>query len=159
VENSKKYKNANFHNYGVGSENGFLKFYENDRSYMSSFLPKGITAWREITREIDIEIITLDSFCEKNKIDFIHILKSDSQGFDFEGAKKLMSKNKIGLIYFEFIFSRMYENLPAFDVIYKYLIENNFKLVSFYKSYYQYDLISWTDVLFINQKFYNQYKQ
>jgi len=99
----------------------------------------------------------LDSFAIKHDIDFIHILKSDAQGFDFEvlkGASDLMEENRIALIYFEFIFSDMYKNLPSFHEVFRYLCERNYSLVTFYESHFQEELVSWTDVLFINREFY-----
>jgi hypothetical protein len=57
------------------------------------------------------------------------------------------------MIYFEVIFSEMYKDLPSFGQIYNYLIERNFSLVSFYKFYYQEQLASWTDALFVHKSY------
>jgi FkbM family methyltransferase len=136
-------------NLGIGSVNSTLTFSENDHSHMSSFLQPSEMAWGRIVKSTEIPVV----------IDFIHLLKSDTQGYDFEvfkGAKQLMTDNRIGLVYFEFIFSDMYKNLPSFDDVYRYLIDNNFSLVSFYTPNFQRELVSWTDVLFINREFYQQ---
>lgn len=61
-----------------------------------------------------------------------------------------MVENRIGLIYFEFIFSDMYKDLPRFDEVFRYLIDHNFALVAIYDQHFQDEILSWTDVLFIN---------
>jgi FkbM family methyltransferase len=148
---------VNCWNYGVGSENGVLEFLENNHPDMSSFLPPSEFAWGKIIKKTDVKVVSLDSFAQEQQIDYIHLLKSDTQGFDFEvfkGAKRLMQEKKIGLIYFEFIFSDMYKNSPSLDHIYRYLIDQGFLLVSFYDFHYQKGLASWTDALFISHDYY-----
>jgi len=143
-------------NYGVGSQEAILAFLESERSDMSSFLPPSTFAGCKVDKVTNVPVITLDSFTEKNHVDFIHVLKSDTQGYDFEvfkGASRLMQENRIQLIYFEFIFSDMYKGLPKFHDVFCYLSENNFDLVSFYESHFQGNLVGWTDALLVNRKF------
>jgi FkbM family methyltransferase len=143
-------------NYGVGSQEATLALLESERSDMSSFLAPSTTAGCHVAKVTEVPVVTLDSFADQQGIDFIHVLKSDTQGYDFEvfkGASRLMQENKIGLIYFEFIFSDMYKGLPKFHEVFRYLSENNFDLVTFYDSHFQEDLVSWTDALLINRKF------
>lgn len=147
---------VNTWNCGVGSRQETLKFQENEYSVMSSFLAPGKLAMSKVVRTEDVPLITLNVFAEEHNIDFIHILKSDTQGFDFEvlkGANELMQQNRIGLIYFECIFSDMYKNLPKFHDVFRYLDENNFDLVALYEPHFQEERMSWTDVLFINRQF------
>jgi len=144
-------------NYGVGSCNRTLVFQENIHSEMSSFLAPSKACWGHIVKVTDVQVITLDSFAREQNIEFIHILKSDTQGYDFEvfkGARRLMSENRIGTIYFEFTFSDMYKDLPSFYDVFRYLSENNFDLVTFYEPHFQEELVSWTDALFINRDYY-----
>ena len=143
-------------NCGVGSSNETMTFRENDRTDMSSFLEPSAMSWGSVVKSTDVQVITLDAFATHNEIDFIHVLKSDTQGFDFEvfkGANQLMRDNKIGLIYFEFIFSDMYKTLPSFDDVFRYLSDHNFALVAFYEQHFQNELIGWTDLLFISREF------
>ena len=149
-------------NLGVGACNGTLPFLENSQSDMSSFLPPSKCGWGEIVRTTDVKITTLDVFAEEQGVEFVHVLKSDTQGFDYEvfkGARNLMRQDKIGLIYFEFIFSDMYKNLPLFHDVFQYLSENRFDLVSFYDFHFQNELVSWADVLFVNRAFYRMKEQ
>lgn len=147
---------VNVWNFGIGSIDTQLVLKENEHSDMSSFLNPSVFAWGKIVKSTSVEVTTLDLFAKKHDINFIHILKSDTQGFDFEvfkGASHLIEDNRIAIIYFEVIFSDMYENIPPFYDVFRYLCERNFSLVTFYSSRYQKNLISETDALFINRKF------
>jgi hypothetical protein len=50
----------------------------------------------------------------------------------------------------------MYEKLPQFYDIFRYLFDNNFALVNFYLSHFQKELLGWTDALLINREFYKK---
>jgi len=146
-------------NYGVGAQDGTLELLENDCSDMSSFLEPSAFSIGHVTKRTTANVVSLDSFAKQHDIHFIHLLKSDTQGFDFEvfkGAKQLMNSKQIGLIYFEFIFSDMYKHLPSFDQVFQYLTNKGFLLVSFYEFHFQKQLASWSDALFINRDYYNK---
>jgi hypothetical protein len=88
----------------------------------------------------------------------VDILKSDTQGYDYEvlrGAEETIQASKIGLIYFEFTFSDMYETLPPFDRVFRHLIDRNFALVSMYDFHHQNELASFADMLFVNRDYHN----
>lgn len=148
-------------NYGVGSAPGTLPLLENTDPEMTSFLEPSEFAFEKghVKQTTNVEVVTLDSFAASHGIDFIHLLKVDTQGFEFEvfkGAERLMCENKIALLYFEFNFSDMYKGLPSFHTVYDFLLNHNFSLVTFYRLFYQKKLVSWTDLLFINRDFYRQ---
>jgi hypothetical protein len=53
----------------------------------------------------EFEITTIDKFCLKNGIDYIHFMKIDTEGHELEvlkGAASLISREAIGIIQFEF---------------------------------------------------------
>ncbi len=146
-------------NVGVGSSVGTLPFQENDYPDMSSFLAPSTLSWGSIVKTTEVPVVTLDAFADEHGIPFVHLLKSDTQGYDFEvfkGASRLMSENRIALVYFEIIFSDMYKELPLFHDVFRYLWERNFVLVTFYKANFQKELVSWTDALFINRDYYSK---
>ena len=145
-------------NSGLGSAIGQTTFFENTNSDMSSFLNLGETGWGTEKKSI-AQITTIDQFCTDHKINTIDILKVDTQGFELEvlkGAENIISKNGIGLIYLEVIFSKMYENLPSFGDLYNFLTERGYKLVSIYKIDYQDNLASWSDMLFVHESYRKQ---
>jgi hypothetical protein len=79
-----------------------------------------------------------------------------AQGYDFEvlkGADGMMKDGRVGLVFIEIIFSRLYEGLPRFDAIYGFLADRGFRLVTFYDIQYDNNnLASWADALFIHER-------
>jgi hypothetical protein len=120
---------------------------------MSSFLSPSGAAWGEVVRTSRVAVTTLDAFAEQQQLPFIHLLKSDTQGFElevFKGARKLMAQSRILLIFCEVIFSDMYEGLPRFHEILQFMEENGFTLVSVYEQRFKNGVVSWADVLFVS---------
>jgi len=146
-------------NCGIGASAGKQTLQENTNPDMSSFLSLSTTGWGEVNRQSLVEVTTVDAFLESNRIAHVDILKSDTQGYElevFKGAEQSLRGNRIGLIYFEFIFSDMYKHLPGFDEVFRHLIDRNFSLVAIYDCHYQNRLASFADVLFVNRGYYAQ---
>jgi FkbM family methyltransferase len=140
-------------NCAVGSSNGNLAFGENTHPDMSSFLQPGDCCWGTVEKQTQVSVVTLDTFAHQNAIDTIDLLKSDTQGYEMEvlkGAAALLSGSRIRLVYFEFIFSQMYENLPAFDDAFRCMRENRFSLVGIYQQHKQRGRLGWADFLFVH---------
>jgi FkbM family methyltransferase len=93
-------------------------------SIKSSFVRKEIT-----------KVITIDKFCQTNKINKIDLLKIDTEGHEKEvlmGGIKMLSKKKIRYILLEFHLSSMYKNYKK-NIIENILRKNNFKLLASFK--------------------------
>jgi FkbM family methyltransferase len=138
-------------NCGLGAQREAKTFVENEFSDMSSFYEPGDAGWGNITHRREVQIDTIDHYCEQAGIDHIDILKSDTQGYDLEvlrGAENMLRAGKIKLVYLEIIFEDMYQGSPRFDEIYKFLVDHGMTLVSFYDMHYRQDRLSWTDVIF-----------
>jgi FkbM family methyltransferase len=152
-------KNVFVRNCALGSSVGEQLFRENVESDMSSFLELSKAGWGEVKSQETVPVTTIDQFLADHSIARIDILKSDTQGYElevFKGAEQAIRQNRIGLIYFEFIFAEMYRNLPPFDQVYRHLVERDFLLVGIYNVHRQNDLASWADVLFVNREYYER---
>ncbi len=151
---TENYQNLTINNFALGSTPSSKVLFENEFSHLSSFLKPGESSWGKIKNEATVPVHTVDEYCEKKFIIEVDLLKIDTQGFDFEvlkGAKNLLNNNKIHLIYIEINFADLYKDLPSFDLIYKFLMDNDFKLVAFYKFYFhKYHYANWSDALFVN---------
>ena len=144
-------------NCAVGATAGKQAFQENTNPDMSSFLSLSSTGWGEVNRQSLVEVTTVDAFLESNRLAHVDILKSDTQGYEleiFKGAEQAIRSNRIGLVYFEFIFSDMYKHLPSFDEVFRHLVDRNFSLVALYDFHHQNRLASFADVLFVNREYY-----
>lgn len=81
-------------------------FYDKETSGLASLYNRKLE-YRKIffTKKEKIEIETIDSFCKKNSIQRIDLLKIDVEGNEFnvlKGAKKMLKNKKIKGIQFEF---------------------------------------------------------
>lgn len=140
-------------NVALGSCRERRVFNENSGSDMSSFLELGKDAWGTVAERREVEVDTIDAYCDRTAVTHIDILKSDTQGFDFEvlkGAKRLLGEHRIHLVFFEVTFCELYKDLPRFDEIYRFLIEQGLVLVSFYEMEYKHNRAGWTDALFVD---------
>jgi FkbM family methyltransferase len=122
------------HPMAVSSQKGEAEFSVNENSATNSLLAsddKGAAYWRGdtpvTTSTIVVPTITLDEFAAEQSIGSIDILKMDVQGGEYEvllGAKSLLDRQAIGLIYMELITAPTYlgqhrvrEYLELFDSV------------------------------------------
>jgi FkbM family methyltransferase len=147
-----RFEHVTLNNAAVGSAPGTLPLIENSQSEMSSFLPLGPSGWGAELRRTPVQVVTLDDYCARHGIEFIDVLKCDTQGYElevFRGAEKLMTTGRIRLVYFEVTFNDVYRGLPPLDELWRFLSDRGYRLVSFYHTRYQNRLASWTDALFL----------
>ena len=158
LQTHSKLPHIRLNNFALGSKPGRQIFFENLSTDMSSFLPLGPDGWGQISNQREIEVSTIDRYCSQYEIPFIDLLKSDTQGFDLEvikGAQGLLNARKIRLIYLELTFQKLYRGIPRMDEIYRFISDQGFELVSFYKFHYLNGRAGWTDALFIQPQFKN----
>jgi FkbM family methyltransferase len=144
-------------NMAAGASEGTMTLRENSSSVMTSFLAPGRAGWGALMRTTTVPVTTLDAFAARNNVGFVHILKSDTQGFDlevFKGAERLFSEGRVGMIHVEITLAKLYEGLPSFDVMYRHLADRGFSLAGFYKMRVRDGLLGWMDALFISNAFH-----
>jgi FkbM family methyltransferase len=80
--------------------------------------------------EENLNLATLQDYIDKEKIDYINILKIDTEGFEFEILKGLKQKIEIiDIIYFEHHYDNMVDKKYTFRDIHNHLNTNNFKRI------------------------------
>lgn len=150
--------NVSTWNLALGARAGKSTLLENVSSDMSSMLELGSQGHGRVEKHTEIDIQTVDDFCQKHSISRVDILKSDTQGYDlevFKGAERMMRENRIGLVYSEITFDEIYKNLPPIDEILRFLRERDFVLAAFYKMEFKRPIVGWTDALFVNRQLLN----
>jgi len=93
-------------NMGVGSKNEKAMLFSNgDCSGLASLYQRQIGTEKGIlSQKEEIQIIRLDDYCNKHRIEWIDFLKLDIEGNEvdaLQGAKKMINGKKIGAIQFE----------------------------------------------------------
>ncbi len=129
-------------NLALGSENKIKKFKQFNESSSSTFSEINTNSsyfkkkFRFLNKnkndefffENDISLTVLQNYIDKENIDYINILKIDTEGSEFEILKGL--KEKIGIIdiiYFEHHYDNMVDKKYTFRDIHNHLNANNFK--------------------------------
>lgn len=143
----------NLWNLGVGADDSVLTFNENQDPQLSSFLRPAEMCCGDTKHTTEVQVVSLDKFCEDHSIPRIDILKLDTQGYElqvFKGAERMMQERRIGLIYFELIVTEHYVGQPHYWELLKFMDEHEFELASFYFPHFQGDRVSWTNLLYVN---------
>lgn len=148
--------NIILNNMGVSDANGVLELNEYSWDALNSFLKRAYGK-AHIVSTYEVPVTTLDDYVKKNNIDFVHILKSDTEGFELKvlkGAESLFDENKIQFVYLELFFDENYIGQSSVGAIFSFLEKKHFSLVKFYDFSLTKDgLASKADALFINQMF------
>ena len=105
--NSSKY-NYFAYNYGLGKEKSKLKLYDYESQsegteHASLYKETFDNLYHEKVISYDVDVITIDDFIEKKKIEKINLLKIDTEGNDYNvlsGAKKSLKNELIDIIHF-----------------------------------------------------------
>lgn len=105
--NTNHIKKRNLYNFGFGNSNTFSTLYYNqEESGLASVYERRLDHFNiKMDLKEEIEIKTIDSFCEENNIVQINFLKLDVEGHELSvlrGAKKMLNNHKIDFIQFEF---------------------------------------------------------
>jgi FkbM family methyltransferase len=147
-------QNLHLRNIALGANCERKTLIENPQDTVSSLLSPGKDyRWENVSNQTDVDVRTIDNYCDVLGITHIDILKSDTQGFEYEvlkGGLDMLRHHKIHLIYIEMNFLDLYVGMPHFEEIYAFLKDLGFELVSFYNITWQESRLGWLDGLFID---------
>ncbi len=132
-------------NAAVGDHDGHALFFVNQFDQTNSLLRALPGASQYLLNqagllprtEVEVSVLCLDRFCAERGIARIDLLKLDAQGYELrilDGARGLLDRLAIPLIFTEVSFVRIYEGQPLFPEIYQYLFERGYRLVWLYET-------------------------
>lgn len=145
----------------ISNFNGKSIFYSNVSDETNSLLPSiethsHIDVLTENKSIIEVEVITLDTFCANNNIDIVDVLKIDVQGNTLnvlKGASKFLSQGSINVIQSEVEFLPIYKDQSLYHHVTGYLEEFGYTLYSIYNLHYDINnRLSWADALYYKNK-------
>ncbi len=142
-------------NLALGSRPERKVLLENAESSLSSFLPQGKDfCWQsDTTARAEVDVSSLDAYCDAGGIPRIHVLKSDTQGFDLEvlkGGSDMLRRHKVHLIFIELNWYEAYADLPRFEEVHLYLKDLGFRPVCFYNQAFLDSRLAWLDGLYVD---------
>ncbi|WP_027150988.1 FkbM family methyltransferase [Mesorhizobium sp. WSM2561] len=145
-------------NMAVSSKAGTASFHVAalpDASSLFSARSTGSTFDKYTTEKdvIEVSVITLDGYCERESVNNIDILKMDAQGAELEilkGAENILGSKKIKLIYSEVNFMRIYDGSCLFHEVTAHLEKLNYRLHAIYNQHHnQFGRLAWADAIYL----------
>jgi FkbM family methyltransferase len=146
-------------NKALGEKPGRAEFNENAFNQTNSMLranPRGEeylgTGITNLQRKIEVEMTTLDAYCQQAAINRIDLLKIDVQGFEpsvLKGASASLAAHKIGCVVLEIVFIPLYEHQPKVDDLNALFAEHQYDLMGFYDfAYSAQNRLMWCEMMF-----------
>ena len=157
LENTKEITSLHVNEQAVSDSNRKSEFYINHNVDTNSLLKSkkiGLNSDKQVSTrgKVEVDVITLDSFCLKNEISEIDILKMDIQGGELlalQGASTLLQQKKIKLIYTEAYIQQQYLDQPVLHDISKFLNKFDYHLQDIYDPIYGNGSLAWCDAIFL----------
>ncbi|MGZ3885278.1 MAG: FkbM family methyltransferase, partial [Bacteroidia bacterium] len=165
-EATKALKNIKTFNIGFGSAAEKVEMNLNRNSGGNSILPLSenikdfaVGEWTEKVGSAQIELSTLDRFCQEQQIKGIDLLKMDVQGYELkiiEGGVKTVRPDFTKVVFVEVLFVELYKNQAYFKDIYAEMTARGYRLAGFYNKFYKTQpphYLLWCDAIFTRENF------
>lgn len=155
-------------NIAVDSESGQSSLNVNSSVLTNSLLEsddKGSFHWRkgllETNQKIIVDVSTIDSFCLREEVSHINILKLDIQGKEYaalKGAQRLMTSHSIDLIYCEVILVKTYKEQPKLLEILELAEKYGYTLFGVYNLCCKSVRLNQVDIVFVSNTALSKYE-
>jgi FkbM family methyltransferase len=120
-------------NYAMGQARGKAMIYTGNNSSTNTMLECGRDA---SGNAVEVQVETIDMFCEDRRIDSVDLLKIDVEGFELpvlRGAERMLRDGRVGFVYAECDFAKNPDTPHAnFFDLHDRLSPLGYCLVSFY---------------------------
>lgn len=129
LKNTKGISQIHPYQYAFGEKSGNVTMHLREQSGWNSLSSGLNTPANSIGRSENVTVNTVDSFCSTNKISFIDLLKTDTEGFDnfvLLGARRMLEESRVGAVYSEITFSEHDHAHTQFMQIHETLRAYNF---------------------------------
>ncbi len=143
----------------LGEQVGVSQLHVNRSSATSSLLPtvQDVSKWVpmnliETVETAEVNVTTIDAFCELDRVRHIDILKIDAQGGDLavlRGASEMLTARRVRLILVEVNVVKMYDGQAGFHEISSYLSGFGFRLFDLFAlSHSENGQLKWADAIY-----------
>ena len=106
----------------------------------------------ELVEQVEVDIVTIDAYCEAKALDRVDIIKLDLQGYDYKallGAKATLRCARVVLI--EVLFVEIYKGCNLFPDVLRLMGESGYNLFTLCGLHYgNHDELLWADAIFVN---------
>lgn len=142
----------------LGDVEGKAKFNINASRPTNSLLSPGdalqpdLQSLCELVEQVEVDILTIDAYCEAQSLDHVDIIKLDLQGYDYRallGAKMALRDTRVVLI--EVLFVEIYKGCNLFPDVLQFMGECGYTLFTLCGLHYgNHDELLWADAIFVN---------
>ena len=120
----------------------------------------GINKENYVTKKTEVNLDTVDSYCNTNSINNINIMKIDTQLYEQQvlmGSENMIKNQKIDAIEIEIVFSSVYKKYVNFSDIEKYVLPYNYRFsgIELHNNSLFGGPIFFADILFLNKSKFN----
>lgn len=155
-------------NVAVGQKDGRVLLHRNNYDATHSLLRFDVqegNRWSDSNdfqevEAIEVEQISLETFCRKRGLDNINILKLDIQGGEmmaFQGVKEKLASQAIDCIFCEVEFRQLYERQPLFWDITSLLRSYSYHFINIVSpKVSEMGVLSWADAVYVKDELWNQ---
>jgi len=108
--------------------------------------------WDAGAQKVDIQVDTVDQYCQDHGIEVIDSLKIDTQGNDLNvlrGATRMLAGKKVRTLYVEVIFTSLYKGQPALTDFLSLLTSFEYQLLGIYDQNYLYNRLWYCNACFV----------
>jgi FkbM family methyltransferase len=149
-------------NLALSEKAGVQTFYKTQGEASSSLLPSAksgtfVDHHTVLSETYEVKVDSLDNYAAANKINRIDILKMDVQGYELhvlQGAKDILSQQKVDLIYSEIWFTAAYQGQALYEDIALYLRNFGYCTFGIYNTHWDTAIHGrnlWGDAIFVKQ--------
>jgi len=142
----------------VTNGTGARELFVNDAHPTNSLLPlneqeldRSMASGEDLARTITVPAVSLDTFCAREGIDRIDVLKMDIQGGEgmaLEGAAALLSRKAIRLLYLEVLFAELYKGQAYYCDLARMLDRHGYQTAGLYNLVIDERGLGWADAIF-----------
>lgn len=147
------------HRLAVADRPGQQRLYVNAIDVTNSLLPLipssaaiARASSEHLDETIDVDVVTLDAFCESHQVRAVDLLKMDIQGAELmalRGAAGLLQRRAVRVIYLEVLFQSLYRDQAFFTDVHAHLASSGYALFGLYNLMYSEHGLGWCDAIFV----------
>lgn len=147
----------------LGESKGKATFNINASRPTNSLLPPVETLQSDLqalcllVEQVEVDVISIDGYCEAEGVKRVDIIKLDLQGYDYKallGAKSTLQGARVVLV--EVLFAEIYKGCNLFPDILRLLGDGGFTLFTLCGLHYGiHDELLWADAIFVNNCSHN----
>lgn len=149
--------NVNIVESALGRSSGQASFNINASRPTNSLLPAAegiqadLQALCQVVDQVEVQVVSIDEYCETRSIARVDILKLDLQGYDYEalrGAERTLET--VSVVQVEVLFTEIYRGCKLFPDVLALMLQHGFYLYTLCGIHYgKNDELLWSDAIFV----------